>query len=143
MVFIDPFTFNLNIWVMKSLRILFLQQNNPFEQTQFQKVAVVNVENLLTLMEIHSVDNRKWFLLTYLLSFPIFDCSKVRTCCFWPNQYVWADTVLKSSCGKYYILLRVLERYVLQDRKNGFYWLVCFHCEFFWQLKNSKCWFLK
>lgn len=44
---------------MKSLRILFLQQNNPLEQAQFQKVAVVNVENLLTLMEMHSVDNRK------------------------------------------------------------------------------------
>ena len=38
--------------------------------------------NLLYLTDIHSVEDRKWFLVAHLLSFSIFDCSKVPKCCF-------------------------------------------------------------
>ena len=33
--------------------------------------------NLLDLTEIHSVEDRKWFLAAHLLSFSMFDCSKL------------------------------------------------------------------
>ena len=33
--------------------------------------------NLLTLTEMHSVEDKKWFLLIHLLSLPRFDCSEI------------------------------------------------------------------
>ena len=34
------------------------------------------------LTEMHSVEDREWFLVAHLLCFSIFDCSKVPKCCF-------------------------------------------------------------
>ena len=30
----------------------------------------------------HSVEDEKWFLLAYLVSFSMFDCPKLSKCCF-------------------------------------------------------------
>ena len=38
--------------------------------------------NLLYLTKMHSVEDRKWFLVVHLLSVSIFDCSKLSKCCF-------------------------------------------------------------
>ena len=46
------------------------------------KSGCVQFLNLLTLTEMGSVSDRKWFLLTHLLSLRIFECWKIRKCCF-------------------------------------------------------------
>ena len=46
------------------------------------KSGCVQFLNLLTLTKMGSVSDRKWFLLTHLLSLRIFECWKIRKCCF-------------------------------------------------------------
>ena len=48
----------------------------------FLKSGCVQFLNLLTLTEMHSVEDKKWFLLTPLVSLRIFECWKIRKCCF-------------------------------------------------------------
>ena len=46
------------------------------------KSGCVQFLNLLTLTEMGSVQDRKWFLLTHLLSLRIFQCWKIQKCWF-------------------------------------------------------------
>ena len=46
------------------------------------KSGCVQFLNLLTLTKMGSVSDRKWFLLTHLLSLRIFECWKIRKCWF-------------------------------------------------------------
>ena len=62
--------------LLKNSKILVLKQNNPFQQTVL-KSGNGQFLNLLTSTDVPNVEDRKWFLLTCLLSLPIFDCSKV------------------------------------------------------------------
>ena len=44
------------------------------------KIGCDQFRYLLTLTEMHSLEERKWFLVTNLPSLPIFDCSNVPKC---------------------------------------------------------------
>ena len=46
------------------------------------KSGSVQILNLLTLTEMSSAYNKKWFLLAHLLSLRIFECWRIRKCCF-------------------------------------------------------------
>ena len=62
-----------------------------------------SILNLLYLTDMHSVEDRKWFLVAHLLSFSMSDCSKVPKCCFLTkiiSLKIIADTVLNSGRGK-------------------------------------------
>ena len=49
------------------------------------KSRCVQFLNSLTLTEISSVQDRKWLLLTLLVSLRMFECWKIRKCCFSSN----------------------------------------------------------
>ena len=69
------------------------------------KSGCVQFLNLLTLTEMGSVSDRKWFSLTHLLSLRIFECWKIRKCCFSSKIMhlsrhtfeLWAWSILKFA----------------------------------------------
>ena len=95
----------------ESTKMLFFKENDTFQETQFWKVGVV-------------VSNKKWFLLTHLLSFRIFACWKIRKCCFSSkimhltrhNFEEWVQSILKFALLNKRILVSKIE--------NAFSWLI-------------------
>ena len=60
----------------------FLTKMIRFTWHSFEKWAW-SVWNLLTLIEMYGVKDKKWFSLTRLISLRIFEGWKIRKCCFW------------------------------------------------------------
>ena len=76
-----------------------------------------------------SVEDRKWLLVAHLLSFSIFDCSKVSKCCFLSkiitlSRQFWT---LGVASLRFYL---DLWRGMLCKIENDFYSIVGFHCEY-------------
>ena len=90
--------------VAESTKILFFKESKTFEEAQFWKVGVV-ILKLYLAWQVHIVSNKKWFLLTYLLSSQIFECWKIWKSCF-SSKIVhfsrhtfkqWACSILKFA----------------------------------------------
>ena len=77
----------------------------------------------------------------FLLSLPIFECSKILKSCFLTKII----RLSKDSFGKWaWPVLDFTEIYrgMFCKIENGFYWLACFHCEYLRAQKFKKCCFL-
>ena len=70
MAFIDPNASFTNILVLNDSKMLFLEEDNPFELTVLRNGHG----------QICHVEDRKWFLLTCLLLLQISECSKTWKC---------------------------------------------------------------
>lgn len=81
--FIDLLTLISIIWGLKDSKMLFLDQANSIGKTLFSEVIMVNLKFCLLLETyIHGLQDRKWLLMTRLLSLQIFVNSKIPTCCY-------------------------------------------------------------
>ena len=84
------------------------------------KSGCVQFLNLLTLTEMGSVQDRKWFLLTHLLSLRIFQCWKIQKC--WFSSKIMhlsrRTSDLNSGRGLFWNLLTLTEMHSLEDKKR-------------------------
>ena len=83
------------------------------------KSGCVQFLNLLTLTEMGSVQDRKWFLLTHLLSLRIFQCWKIQKC--WFSSKIMhlsrRTSDLNSGRGLFWNLLTLTEMHSFADKK--------------------------
>ena len=78
----------------------------------------------------HSVEDRKWFLVAHLLSFSMFDCSNVpKQLLFNQNKNFEQTQFWTAGVASLWFYLD-LWRGMLCKIENGFYSLVGFHCEY-------------
>ena len=78
----------------------------------------------------HSVEDRKWFLVAHLLSFSMFDCSNVpKQLLFNQNKNFEQTHFWTAGVASLWFYLD-LWRGMLCKIENGFYSLVGFHCEY-------------
>ena len=127
MAFIEFFTFNMNIYELKDLKMLVFWQNWCVGAETDWKMDVVNLKSYFVFYKQckyplfkyrYAMQDRKWFLLTRLFSLQIFQDSKTQNVFFEIKLLVSADAVLKSWCSHTETLL--------SEIGNGFYWLICF-----------------
>ena len=120
--------------------MLFFNQNNSFEHTQFWKRAS-SVWNLILCFtskycknnfcgqdrdplfkDRYDMQDRRWFLSTRLFSLRIFQDTKLKNVVFQIKRHVWANTVLK----------RVHSHWSTQIG-TGFYWFISFNFSNIWK----------